>query len=150
MLMLLPACGSAQTGAKQMEYVASTPCNTGSKPIPGIPNSATCELILWNLKLNLETAGKPSTFELHCSYGTPQNGTKGLTGGGTKLEFRGSFSMTVDRSGRTMYTLEPQGVPGKIYLVKLNDRLLHLLDSDHRLMIGTGAWSYTLNRIDHQ
>ena len=32
--------------------------------------------------------------------------------------------------------------------LKPDQNLLHLLDEDNRLMIGNGAWSYTLNRSD--
>ncbi|MEW9503578.1 hypothetical protein, partial [Jeotgalibacillus marinus] len=43
--------------------------------------------------------------------------------------------------------LDPDQPSASISFLKLNDHLLHLLDNKQRLMIGTGGWSYTLNRI---
>jgi hypothetical protein len=42
--------------------------------------------------------------------------------------------------------LDPDKPTTSIALLKLEDRLLHVLDDERALMIGNGAWSYTLNR----
>ena len=46
-----------------------------------------------------------------------------------------------------IYRLDPGNPATSISFLRLNDNLLHLLDSDRQLMIGTGAWSYTLNKV---
>src|SRR6202007_1807320 len=75
-------------------YMASTPCSSGTKPLPGIPANAGCELILWDLKLygnnEQQTQG---TYILDCDYGLPQQGTKGLVRGGTHLHREGKWSI---------------------------------------------------------
>ena len=38
--------------------------------------------------------------------------------------------------------------PFSLFFMKPNENLLHLLDEEKNLMVGNGAWSYTLNRID--
>jgi hypothetical protein len=60
-------------------FVASTPCSSGTKPLPGIPREAGCELIKWELKLfgdiGKQTAG---TYVLNCVYGMPNRAQEGL------------------------------------------------------------------------
>ena len=53
-------------------------------------------------------------------------------------------------SNAIVYQLKDNKTSKTISFLKLNDNLLHLLDSDQRLMIGNAAWSYTLNRIDNK
>ena len=53
-------------------------------------------------------------------------------------------------SNAIVYRLNDDNTNKTISFLKLNANLLHLLDSDQRLMIGSAAWSYTLNRIDNQ
>ena len=36
-----------------------------------------------------------------------------------------------------------------LLFAKVDENLLHLLNSDGNLMLGNGGWSYTLNRADH-
>jgi len=49
-----------------------------------------------------------------------------------------------------IYTLDPDKSATSIQFVKLSDQLLHLLDKSKRLMVGSPAWSYTLNREQHK
>jgi len=53
-------------------------------------------------------------------------------------------------SNAIVYRLHDIKTNKTISFLKLNDNLLHLLDSDQRLMIGTAAWSYTLNRVPNK
>ena len=130
-------------------FVASTPCSQGTRPLPGIPVDADCELIKWNLTLYQdETKKTPTTYKLHCSYGLPKQGTTGFIGGGKKAELQGKWMVlkgTASNPNAIVYRLNDNKTNKTISFLKLNDHLLHLLDSELRLMIGSAAWSYTLN-----
>jgi hypothetical protein len=132
-------------------FVASTPCSEGTRPLPGISVRADCEFIIWNLTL-YQNPGTfaPTTYKLAYSYGLSQPGTPGFIGGGTKVEMKGTWSMIKGAGsdgGRIVYRLLTDMPNTTISFLKLNDYLLHLLDNDKRLMIGSASYSYTLNRI---
>jgi len=139
--------GSSVTGV----FVASTPCSQGTRPLPGIPAGAGCELITWHLTLYGDGSGKtPSTYILHCVYGLPKQGTPGFIGGGEKLDMEGKWTISKgvpSNPGATVYQLTDNKTNKTMSFLKLSDDLLHLLDSHQRLLIGTAAWSYTLNRV---
>lgn len=135
-------------------FVGSTPCSEGSRPLPGISTSEDCKLIKWKLTLYQDAAAKtPTTYKLHALYGLPKQGTTGLTGGGKEIETEGEWAI-IKNTGSTpsviVYRLKDKKTTRTISFLKLNDNLLHLLDTDQRLMIGSAAWSYTLNRVDNQ
>jgi hypothetical protein len=132
-------------------FVASTPCSSGTKPLPGIPREAGCELIKWELKLfgdiGKQTAG---TYVLNCVYGMPKQGTRGFINGGSRIHREGKWIIIKGRGtnlSAIIYRLDPNKPLVSVSFLRLNENLLHLLDSHLQLMIGTGAWSYTLNRI---
>jgi len=135
-------------------FVASTPCSQGTKPLPGISVNADCELMKWNLTLYQDKSKKtPTTYKLDCLYGFPKQGTTGFVGGGKKVEMEGKWAIikgTALNPNAIVYRLNDNKTNKTISFLKLNDDLLHLLDSDQRLMIGTAAWSYTLNRIENK
>jgi len=134
-------------------YVASTPCSKGTRPLPGIPADADCELIKWKLTLYGDTATRlPFSYQLRYSYGMSQPGTPGFIGGGTTVDMEGGLSIAKDsksNSRKVIYRLTDAKTNKVISFLKLNDHLLHLLDSEDRLMIGSAAWSYTLNGISN-
>lgn len=131
-------------------YVASTPCSENSKPVPGIPPGADCEFIKWNLTLYQNAADKtPATYELHCVYGLSKQGTTGFIGGGKALDMKGKWAIikgTATDPAAIVYQLYVEKTNAAISFLKLNDDVLHLLDAGKHLMIGSAAWSYTLNR----
>ena len=132
-------------------FVASTPCSNGTRPLPGIPVKADCQLIKWNLTLYQDELKKtPTTYKLYCLYGLPEQGTTGLIGGGKKIEMEGKWTIikgTRSNPNAIVYRLIDNKTTKTISFLHLGPDLLHLLDSDQRLMIGSAAWSYTLNRI---
>jgi len=142
---------SASNSPDSAVFVASTPCSQGTKPLPGIPTYAGCELIKWKLKLfggnGKQTSG---TYILNFTYGMPKQGTRGFINGGSRVRREGKWSITkgaMTDPSAVVYRLDPDKPLVSVSLIRLNENLLHLLDSRQRLMIGTGAWSYTLNRI---
>jgi len=132
-------------------FVASTPCSGNTKPLPGIPKDAGCELIKWELRLLKDTGEQTSgTYILDCMYGMPKQGTRGFINGGSSLHREGKWTIikgTPTNPGAIIYKLDPDQPNTSISFLRLNENFLHLLDSHNQLMIGTGAWSYTLSRI---
>lgn len=135
-------------------FLASTPCSQGTKPLPGIPVNTDCKLIKWKLTLYQDEFKKtPTTYKLHCLYGLPKQGTTGLIGGGKIVELEGKWKIvkgTASKRQAIIYQLHDNKTNQTISFLKLNDDLLHLLDGDQRLMIGSAAWSYTLNRTGNK
>ncbi len=135
-------------------FLGSTPCSQGTRPAPGISVNTDCELIKWNLTLFQDESKKtPTTYKLHYVYGLPKQGTTGLIGGGKKVDMEGKWTIiknSAPNSNSIIYRLNDDKTNKTISFLKLNDHLLHLLDSDGHLMIGSAAWSYTLSSIDHK
>jgi len=132
-------------------FVASTPCSQGTRPLPGMSVNEDCELIKWDLTLYQDETKKAATsYKLQCVYGMSKKGTTGFIGGGKKLEIEGTCTVikgTASNTNAVVYQLNETKTKKTISFLKLNDDLLHLLDSDLHLMIGSAGWSYTLNRI---
>src|SRR5688572_17394602 len=127
-------------------FVATSPCDAVSRAALKIPATANCEMIKWHLNL-FEDAKTltPTTFELNCVYGLPEQGTTGLSKGGTNVGWKGRWKI-VSGADATVYELD-LGVPnGTVYFLKVDHNLLHLLDQNKSLAIGNAGWSYTLNR----
>jgi len=135
-------------------FTASTPCSQGTRPLPGIPAGVDCELIKWNLVLYQDKSTKaPTTYTLHCSYGMAKQGTRGFIGGGKKIAMEGPWTImkgTASNSHSVIYQLKDNKTDKAISFLRIGNDLLHLLDSDLRLMTGTAAWSYTLNRLRNE
>jgi hypothetical protein len=151
---LISQCFIAVHAYGQTEiFVASTPCSTGTKPVPGIAKGASgCELIKWHLKFSGANGNKSSgTYVLDCDYGMPKQGTRGFINGGTHLHREGKWVIakgTPANSSAVIYKLDPDKPEESISFIRLNENLLHLLDSQKQLMIGNGAWSYTLSSVN--
>ncbi|MBS1660340.1 MAG: hypothetical protein JST68_04745 [Bacteroidetes bacterium] len=136
-IILVMSCWGSQDPAV---FVGSTPCSERSRPLPGMAAEMPCEFMKWRLTLY------PKTFELHCAYGMTKPGTKDFADGGRTIDLKGEW-MATETSGIPVVRLTDVATNRVISFRKLNDDVLHLLDSGGHLMIGSAAWSYTLNRI---
>ena len=132
-------------------YVASTPCSEGTRPLPGMHSTGKCELIQWKLQIfGITGDSSKRSYILDCDYGIAKQGTRGLVNGGTHLHREGKWTVQTGMAGNpaaVVFCLDPEKPKESVYLLKLSGELLHLLDSDRRLMTGTAAWSYTLNKM---
>ena len=131
-------------------FAGSTPCDRVMRPLLDIPADMDCEFVKWNLLLfrNPENQSR-NNFKLNVSYGIAKGGTQGFTDTSISTEFRGKWSSRKNIGklpGASILDLEPNGQKQIISFLKLDKNLLHLLDSEDKLMIGNAAWSYTLNR----
>lgn len=133
-------------------YEASTPCNVALKTMLQIPGETKCDFVKWNLVVKHDQKTlKPSTYTLSCTYGLAKQRTRGFMDGAATLELKGK--LTIERGDHAnaeaiVYKLTADNAPVTLYFVKAGENLLHLLDPDKRLMVGSIAWSFTLNRKD--
>jgi hypothetical protein len=130
-------------------FVGSTPClepvrqllqiHSGSEPEP--------ELMEWKLTFYQEPKTMtPSRYELRCEYGLTAPGKPGLAKGLKTLELKGTWTSskgTKSNPNATVYELH-----GAVNFLEVDSNVLHVLNTDRSLMLGTGGWSYTLNRAE--
>lgn len=129
-----------------------TPCTNVDSPVPHIAPDAACELMIWHLTLNQDPeTGHPTTYTLHSTYGMSQPNTTGVGKGRTELDLEGKWTIlrgTAHDPEALVYQLNPDTPEQAISFIRLSDYLLHVLSQERNLMVGHGAWSYTLNRTD--
>jgi len=132
-------------------FVASSPCDAASRPLLKIPGTANCELIKWNLTLDQDPSTlAPTTYRPSYVYGLPEQGTNGLSRGEIKVERQGRWAIvrgTKTSADATVYQLDPDKPQESVSFLKVDHNLIHLLDRDGSLMVGSAGWSYTLNLV---
>lgn len=155
MILALAACENATTPLASgpdvfANFAGTTPCT--ARPLPQIPADSDCNQMLWRIVLHREPAsGDPTTYELHAAFGVSKQGTPDLEGGGTHVDRTGKWEIangTRADPEATVYRLALDDPPAALSFVKLSDDIIHLLDPGGDLVVGNGAWAYTLNRMD--
>ena len=128
---------------KEENFVGGTPAGGYVRKFLKIPFDKELELIRWQLSLQPD-----HSFKLACSFGVIQPNTMNFKGGGEQVSITGKWTTEKgikNNPASIVYTLESdQGA--SIRMVKMDDRVFHLLFSDKSLLIGNGGWSYTLNK----
>ena len=119
---------------KEMNYTASTPANNTVRQFLGIDLKDSIDFIRWNLKIT-----DRKEFNLSCSYGIGKPNTNGFIHE-KKVQLKG----TVSDDG-TILRLNANNRSLSCHI--LNQNLLHILNEDKTMMIGTGGWGYTLNSL---
>jgi hypothetical protein len=122
-------------------FEATTPCDEESKALLSIPATHKAVMIKWSLSLLTAT-----TYKLVYTYGMDKQGSRDFSEGAITKEQTGAWTKNKFKSTE-IYTLTASNAPS-ISFLKLNENVLQLLDADKNLLVGNGAWSYTLNRID--
>ena len=153
-LILIATCAPARPAAQSKFglFVGTSPCDAVARRPLGIPATADCEMIKWNLTLHQEPGTlAPTSYELNFTFGMTQPNTTGFKNGGTKAERKGKWSIaqgTRADSGLLVFKLDAERSEESISFVKLDENLLHLLDADRSLAVGHAGWSYTLARTE--
>lgn len=134
---LMPRCSDkTDSSIDQLKgddiFIASTPANRQLKAFLGIPVSDSVDFVRWQLIF------RDSSYTLNCHYGIGKPNTNEFINGGHKRELAGGW-FKEDRV-RTLKNGMRQ-----LNLVEISNNILHLMDTDGKLMIGNGGWSYTLN-----
>lgn len=126
--ILLLSCAAA----KERTYTGSTPAGREARLFLGISPKDSVDFIRWNVRF----ANKH--FKLVCNYGIGKPNSNSFINGGSQVSFEGRFSERND-------TLYLHSRDRKIAMYRINDNLLHLLDSADSLLVGNDGWSYTLS-----
>ena len=149
----LAICQGIDAEKPAVFFAGSTPCGGYVRQLLMIPANATCDKIKWNLALYQSAdPGLASKYKLSCTYGMQANGSSGFTGGGQNLEMEGTW--TIDRGTKSnpdavVYRLNPGKNRPAIFLIKMDEAILHFLYRDTNLLIGNAGWGYALNRINN-
>jgi len=135
-------------------FQGNTPCSAQARALPQIPSDTDCEQMIWSLILYQDSeTGTPTTYQLNAAYGLSKPNTNDLIDGGTPIVMEGSWTiMTGTKSDldATVYQINPDDPQTMVSFLKVNENLLHVLSNEKTLLVGNGAWSYTLNRMYNQ
>jgi len=154
--LLLVACVPGGVAASPedsvtAEFVGSTP--GGDLPrefLDGLATNAECHYIKWQIKLlTNQNAGLPATYNLVAQYHVPARNNPNQSEEGPKVTSHGTCEIVKGAKSSpdaVVYRISADKSHRSLSVVKVNENLLHFLNPDGSLMIGTGGWSYTLNR----
>ena len=132
--MLIFSFASCANGSEKT-YTGSTPAAPVIRTFLGISLKDSIDFIRWKITIS------SNHYQLSCNYGIGKPNTKGFINGGLKIE------LTEKAQKEKNYYLFFNG-DKTLKAVELNENLLHLVNTDNKLLIGTGGWSYTLNKTD--
>ena len=144
-----PSCSQASkkiNADDTVVFAATTPSNDAVKNLFRIPPDFKTDMFRWNLTLDQNTKASSNSFDLLCTYGAGKQGTRGFTDGAKTIELKGKYS--IDKANKeTIYNLVDDNKGISLSFLAPDKNLLHLLNNDKQMMVGTGAWSFTLNRV---
>jgi hypothetical protein len=128
-------------------FVGSSPCEEAIQRLLRIPVHTNSDTIRWKLTLYENGKGHgPEGYELSCEYGPALANTAGALGAGQRLERRGKWKISKGAKQNPSTVVYELG--DAVSLCKVNENLLHILNSDRSLMVGNSGRSYTLNRAE--
>ena len=128
--VLFFSCASS----RETNYTASTPASVTVRNFLGLALTDSIDFIRWKLSIN------DKQYSLDCSYGIGKPNTNGFFDGGKNVAFTGPLVKE-----KNIYTFRHGNRILKF--AELNPNLLHILNEDNTLMIGTGGWSYAINNL---
>ena len=127
-LILFASCASG----KEKKYIGCTPANQVVRSFLGISRSDSVDFIRWRITIENDK------YNLKCNYGIGKQNTNGFINGGKWIELNGNLEKE-----KNYYSL--QNGNNFLKVLELNADLIHLLDGERKMLVGTGGWSYTLN-----
>ena len=132
-----PGASAEPTGAKAAAvYRGTTPCDGITRPVPTMPAGAGCEMAAWRVELH---AG--GRYVLTAAYGMTKPNSSDIRSGGTPVRLSGTYA-----AADGVLRLRTDDPKVSVRFLKVGQDVLHLIGRDDRLVVGNGAWSYTLNR----
>lgn len=128
-------------------FAGNSPSGESIRPFLQIPPDANADLIQWKLTLYQHPGTQaPARYRLHCDYGPAVPNLPGLGSKRTTVKREGPW--TISRGIKSNPAAVVYDLNGAVSLFRVHPDILHVLDRDRSLMIGTGGWSYTLNRTE--
>ncbi len=121
--------------------VGSIPGDQTAKQMLAIDPAENVDFIRLRIVLN-EGDRK---FDLNATFGIGKPNTRDFENGGKSISAKGQLEIKDNRS-YLVYRLFNDEAGVDLSLIRLNDRMFHVLSRDGRLMSGNGGWNYTLSR----
>ena len=110
-------------------------------------------MVEWELTLYMDVnTKKPTRYKLKSFNRYSVKETRMYSEPGTKSEAEGRWAIvrgTKTNPHAIFYQLNPDKPGMDLSFLKLNERLLHVVDQHEKLMIGNEFFSYTLNRVSN-
>jgi NlpE N-terminal domain len=151
LVVILPVSRPSETSSTTFGVFAGTSlCADVSKPLLNIPSTAECDRTKWNLTLYVDPVSQtPTTYKLSSEYGYHiDNRTLVMKGSNVR---EGEWSVVKGANSdpyANVYQLDPANQQMSISFQEIDPNIIHLLDRERRLVIGSAAQSFTLSRID--
>ena len=131
-------------GQSAARFVGTTPCAGINKSFMGISPQIPCDIIKWELTLTGDGLAGGSTFKLKREFLHFVDNRTSVSKGSAVIEGKWKSVENPNPVGRT-YAL--QNANTELMFLQVGANLLHFMNSDKRLLVGNGGWSYTLNRV---
>lgn len=153
LIVILPASQPSESATTTFGVFAGTSlCADVSRPLLNIPFAAQCDRTKWNLTLYVDPVTQaPTTYKLSSEYGYHiDNRTLVMKGSNVR---EGKWSIVKgDNSdpNASVYQLDPANPQISLSFQKIDTNLIHLMERDRSLVVGSAAQSFTLSRIDRQ
>ena len=151
LVVILPVTRPLESESTTLGVFAGTSlCVEIARPLLNIPAEAQCDRTKWSLTLYVNPRTQsPTTYRLSSEYGYHIDNRTLIMKGSNVREGNWSIATGVkaDRDA-TVYQLDPNDPQRTIAFQRIDSNIIHLLDRDRRLVIGSAAQSFTLSRID--
>lgn len=151
LVVLMPVSDAPESPAKVLGvYVGTSLCAEVSKPMLNIDPTAQCDRNKWHLTLYVDSGSlAPTTYKLSTEYGYHVDNRTLLMKGSNVRE--GNWSIVKGAKtnpNAVVYQLDPGNPNISISFQNIDPNLIHLLERDRSLVVGSAAQSFTLSRID--
>jgi hypothetical protein len=144
LLCIVTGVGAAATKESQTSpvatFIGTTSANAELLQFLGAPPGTHAELIEWSLSLT-----SSSTYTLRASYGLTRPNYPGIQEDRRDVDRQGTWTAvkgTKSNASADVIDL------GGLAFVRVGSSIVHALTADRSLMIGSGAWSFSLNRSE--
>ena len=150
MMFCISQSSYSQTVARdilQTVFAGSTPCNLTVNKGLQIPPSDPCEFMRWELSISPHS----NSFKLLISYGAYLPNTETFLNGGKSISFYGKLSTASVVRNATKYNtihLVADDKATQLWFIRFDDNILHLADSNMKLVKGNAGHAFILNRIN--
>ena len=137
------ASGVQSSPSASAEFVGTMPCGDAIRAfVGGLSADAPCHAVTLRFDLAATDSTGAVVWMMDATYGVPPRSNPNLMITGPRVITRGS----VEHSGNTYRLMARSGKT--ISFRQISSTLIHPIDDQGRLLIGTDGWSYTLSRGD--
>jgi hypothetical protein len=150
LVLILPVTRPSES--ESTTFAGTSLCAEIARPLLNISAEAQCDRTKWNLTLYVNRRTQaPTTYRLSSEYGYHIDNRTLIMKGSNVREGNWSIATGV-KSDRyaTVYQLDPSDPQRTIAFQRIDSNIIHLLDRDRSLVIGSAAQSFTLSRIDNR